>query len=101
MRDCFRQDRGFQRESRERDQVEAAIGVIGSEQTVEADDGGEQRRDPDDPGSNPAQQLRLRPDAEREQQHSEHEKPEDEPHLAALAQREAQVAANEAKKRRH
>ena len=72
-----------------RDQVEAAIGIIGREQPVEAQHGGEQRRDPDDPGGDAPQQLRLRADPERKQHDGEHKEAEHEADIAALAQRQA------------
>src|SRR5713101_5061674 len=57
--------------------------MIGREQPVEAQHRREQRCDPDDPGADPAEQLGLGSDTEREQQHGEHKKREDEPGIAA------------------
>src|SRR4029079_15373208 len=70
-------------------------------QAIEAQHRSEQRRHPDDPGHDPPEELRLRPDAERKQQHGEHKKPDDEPDVAALPQREPNVTAKEPRKRRH
>src|SRR6266567_2923201 len=75
--------------------------MIGRKQAVEAQHCRKQGGDPDDPGADPAEQLGLRSDPEREQEDGEHKEPEDEPDVAALPQREPQLAPEQAEKRRH
>ena len=75
--------------------------MIGLEQPVERQQSRQQRRHPDDPGADAPQHRRLRADAERKQHDREHKKAEHEAGIAALAQGEAQIAPEEAEKRRH
>ena len=75
--------------------------MIGLEQPVERQQSRQQCRHPDDPRPDALQDRRLRTDAERKQHDGEDEKAEHETGIAALAQGEAQIAPEEAGKRRH
>src|SRR4029077_14593459 len=71
------------------------------EQPVEAQYGCEQGRNPDDPGGDAAQQVRLGADPKRKQDHGEHKKSEDEAYIATLAHREPQILADQAEEGAH
>src|SRR5437660_9187669 len=101
MRRALGEDREFERQWRRRDQVEAAIGVIGREQPVETQYRGQQRRYPDRSAGDAAQQFRLGPDREWKQHDDEHEKPENDADVAALAPGEPQLVPNQAEKCAH
>src|SRR5439155_13581697 len=78
-----------------------AVLVVRLEQPVERQQSCEQRRDPNDAGTDALQHLRLGTDAEREQDDRQEKEPEHETGVAALAQGEAQIAPEEADERRH
>ncbi len=94
MRQCLGQNGEFKRQRRQRDRLEAAILVICEEEPVEREQRGEQGRHPDDARADPRQQLRRRPDPEWEENHGKNKKGDDHRRVAALAQRQPQVAAN-------
>src|SRR5580693_1953843 len=101
MRGAFCKHRKLEREARKGQQIELAILIIRLEQPVERQQSREQCRHPDDAGADALQDLRLGTDAEREQHDSQNKEPDDKTGVAALAQREAQIAPKEAEKRRH
>src|SRR5580704_7178408 len=101
MRRALGEDREFQWQWRRGDQVEAAIGVIGREQPVEAQHRRQQRRHPDRSAGDAPQQFRLGPDREREQYDGEHEETENDADFAALAPGEPQLMVDQAEKRAH
>src|SRR5580693_9915777 len=101
MRSAFREHRKLEREARKGQQIELAILIIRLEQPIERQQSRQQRSHPDDAGTDPLQNFRLGTDAEREQYDRENKEPDDETGVPALAQGEAQIAPEEAEKRRH
>src|SRR5690606_23113466 len=75
--------------------IERAVFVIGLEQTIEREKGRQERRDPEDAGRDRGQSLTLGADAERKQRNGDDEKREHRGRIAALTQREAQIAPQE------
>src|SRR5260370_14396224 len=101
MRSAFCEHGKLEREARKGQQIELAVLIIRLEQPVERQQSRQQRRHPDDAGTNSLQDLGLGTDAEREQHDSENKEPYDETGVAALTQGEAQIAPTVAEKRRH
>src|SRR5260370_4755942 len=101
MRSAFCEHHKLEREARKGQQIEFAVLIIRSDKPAERQESRQQRRRPDDAGTNPPQDLGLGADAEREQHDSEYKEPYDETGVAALTQGEAQIAPKEAEKRRH
>src|SRR5215831_13308748 len=101
VRGAFGEYCKLERKVRKRQQIEFSVPIIRLEQPVERQQRREQRRHPDDAGTNALQDLRLGTDPKREQDDRENEEPEDKSGVAALAQGEAQIAPKQAEKRRH
>jgi len=96
MRETFRQHLRFERQRQQGEGLEAAILVIGLEQALERQQRCEQRRHPDNARRNALQQLGLRSDAEREQHHGQHEERDHHRGIAALAERQTEIARDQA-----
>ena len=94
MRRAFCDHQKFKRQRSKREQVKAAILVIGLENSVERYQRGQQGCDPNDAGADPAQDPRLGSDTEREQDDRQHEEGDCQHNRAALAQGQADVASD-------
>jgi hypothetical protein len=92
MRKAFRAHEQARRGRRAQEIVERAVLVIGLKQAVEREQRREQCRHPKDTGADGGKRLRLGADAERKQRDDESEECEYGRCVAALAQRQAEIA---------
>src|SRR5262249_50487413 len=85
----------------QRQLVEAAVFVLRDEQPLERQQGGQERGYPQHAGADTREDVRLRPDAEWKQQCGQYVEDEHQHGIAALAQRQPQIATDEGEGSRH
>ena len=95
MRHNLCQNSHFQRDRRQGQQLQRTVFIIGLKQTLQRQHGRQQRRHPDGPTRNFRQSIRLRPHAEREQDHGNDKKGHDHEAVHALAEGQGEIAFDE------
>ena len=86
----------LQRQGAQGELVQPAILELLLEQPVEGEQGREEGHGPEQPGGDARQQSRLRPDPEGEDHHRQQIEGEGEQGIAALAQHQGQIPAQQA-----
>src|SRR6266851_86158 len=96
MRQDLRHDDELERWRGEGESFEGAVLVIGEEEAVEREQGGQQRGHPDNTGTDARQERRGGTDAEGKENDGKDEKADDHRGVAALAHRKTQIAPDNA-----
>ena len=86
---------------REGHDLQGAVFEVGAIEAFQRRHGGEQRRHPDDPGSDTGKKIRIGTDAKREDRHGDDKEHERERRIAAAPGGERKVAPDESAEGRH